>query len=354
MNQAADILFQLLKVALGNSSSCDFPTDKVNWNAVKMLAQEQGVLGVAFDAFETLPVTRRPDEDCFLDWMGQVCFMESTYESYEWAIAELGRFCESQKVPVLLMKGWGCSLNYCNPKHRPCGDIDILLGKYKVFIEQIISQKGIKINYANEHHAVFAFNGFTVESHETVLDANSHKSNGYLNQILDQLALDSISNSEKQIGLVLPSDKFNSIHLLRHMASDFAEVRTSLRHVIDWSTFVTKNCVDWDFVHDVAHRANMHRFLDAVNGICVHVLGYPEDKFPIEHRSVKLESRVLNEILTCSDTAGIATGISLIDKIGYGIRKTGRMVKNRWKYRIVFDESLLTSFIWKARNRWEQ
>lgn len=155
--------------------------------------------------------------------------------------------------------------------------------------------------------------------------------------------------------MVIPSVKFNSIHLLRHMASDFATVRTTIRHVLDWSTFVAKNDVDWDFVHEVAHKSNMNKFLDVLNGICVHYLGYPEVKFPIEVRDQRLETRVFNEILTCDDQVDSPeTNMSLLKKVQYGWRKSKRLWRNRWKYAIVYDESILDAFIRKAKNRLNQ
>lgn len=81
------------------------------------------------------------------------------------------------------------------------------------------------------------------------------------------------------VAVCLPSVRFNSIHLLRHMVNDFATVKTTLRHVLDWVTFVKNNDVDWAFVQKIARETNMIRFLDAVNGICVAFLGYTSEKF---------------------------------------------------------------------------
>lgn len=188
LNNASKILLQLLSIALGNSKTCSLP-DEINWQEVMTLAERQGVLGVAFDAMDILPSVKRPDMDTLMDWLGQVSYMESVYEEYISAIRSFGDFCELQEVPVLLMKGYGCSLNYPNPNHRPCGDIDVYLGKYKPFIEQLLADMGTQIEYDNEHHSVFTYQGFTVENHETIMDANSHKSNGYINQLLEQLAI---------------------------------------------------------------------------------------------------------------------------------------------------------------------
>jgi len=354
VNNTRQTLLDLLRLSLGNTNAITIPSD-TNWTEVMALAERQGVLGVAFDGIQRLPKNNLPDMDTLMDWLGQVSYMESVYEEYTSAIRSFGEFCKVQYVPVLLMKGYGCSLNYPVPNHRPCGDIDVYLGKHKSFIEQLLKNKGIEIDYDNDHHAVFSFHGFTVESHETILDANSHKSNGYINALLEELAQERLEVSDERLeNIFLPSVEFNSIHLLRHMASDFASVKTTLRHVLDWSTFVANNDVSWDYVYEVAHKSNMNRFLDALNGICVHFLGYPSNLFPIEFRDQRLEVRVLNEILTCEDQVDAPQGtLSFSEKLKYGISKTMRLWKNRWKYEIVYNESLLSSFVWKARNRWK-
>ena len=352
MKKSHLILADILKLALGNKKSINIPTE-CNWKDVRALAERQGVQAIAFDGIQQLPKQNLPDKDLVLEWFGQVRCMECIYEKYITAIRTLGEFCNQQYVPVLLLKGYGCSLNYPVPSHRPCGDIDIYLGKYKSFVEKLVTDKGSDIDYTNEHHSVFTYKGFVIENHETILDVNSHKSNVCINQLLEQLAEESIKNGREALEVIIPSSKFNSIHLLRHMASDFASVRTTLRHVLDWSTFVMKNDVDWVFVHEVAHNSNMDKFLDAINGICVHYLGYPEEKFPIEVSNKGLEERVLNEILTCEDQVDAPQGyMPFSEKLRYGITKTKRLWKNRWKYKIVYDESLFESFVWKARNRW--
>lgn len=93
-------------------------------------------------------------------------------------------------------------------------------------------------------------------------------------------------------------------------------------------------------------------FLDAINGICVNALGYQADKFPIEHQDDKLEHKVLSEILTCTDNPHHPQPeCSFMEKVSYDFHKASRMWKNRWKYKIVYDESLLESFLWKAQSR---
>lgn len=299
-----------------------------------------------------------PEIVTLMEWYGQVEYMRTIYEQYRGAIVQLSASLSEVGLRPVIMKGFGCFLNYPNPEFRPCGDIDIFLldDNKKCNFDRgnrtIQKKLQVEVDPHSEHHSTFQFGGFTVENHKTVLDINSHKSNIYLNELLEELALSSRVVKVDSQQVWLPSDKFYSIHLIRHMASDFATVTTSMRHVLDWATFVNNNDVDWDFVHEVAHRANMHKFLDVVNGICVEYLRYPAEKFPIEMPDDKLRDRVLEDILYNTDKPDIPDcDLNLIEKLQYGFRKSYRLYRNRWKYKMVYKESLLQSFWTLALNR---
>jgi len=356
-NLDSDVLLKLLRLSLGNSTDTAMPTS-VNWQEVMALAERQGVLGVAFDGIQKLPKDQLPDIDTLMDWLGQTEYMRTVYEQYEDTICCLSRSLSEAGLRPVVMKGYGCSLNYPNPEMRPCGDIDIFLldanGKcdFDRGNRKIKEKLQVEVDPHSNHHSTFQYKGFTVENHQTVLDVISHKSSIYLNNLLEELALDYRTVNIKGQEIYIPSAKFNSIHLLRHMASDFATFTTSLRHVLDWSTFVASHNLDWAFVHEVVHKNSMNKFLDAVNGICVEYLGYSEELFPIEKKDIHLRDKVMGDILFNTDRPDVPPSqMSFAEKLSYGWFKTYRMWRNRWKYGIVYDESFIRTFFSLAINR---
>lgn len=352
-------LLRLLSVAMGNARH--LPVADCQWEEVASLSFGQGVAAIAFDGLQNL-YTTSPETKALMDspdwrelkykWIGQALSCEKRYARYERAVGRLAGCCHQLGLKMLVLKGYGCSLNYPVPGHRPTGDIDIYLFGQKECLDRWAEHiLGEKVARRNEHHSVFRFEGFTVENHQTILDVKAHKSCACLEELLEKLARDSEAHPHIP-GLYLPSVAFNSVHLLRHAANDFATVRTTLRHLLDWSTFVSGQRVDWAFLHDVARRSNMHLFLDAVNGICVDYLGYPPQQFPVLECRSRLRDKVLNEILTNEDRPDAAPcGLSWWRKWGYGLAKSRRLWKNRWKHDMVYNESLWESFVWKSRNR---
>lgn len=134
------------------------------------------------------------------------------------------------------------------------------------------------------------------------------------------------------------------------MAHHFAVEKITLRHILDWALFVKTHSseIDWRFVFDYAQKTGCEKFLDCLNEICVEALGFAAEDFPARTHNVKLQNRMLSDILNPEFNVAIP---DMNHKLKYGIAKTGRILANRWKYRMVSDECLLTT-IWNlAKNR---
>lgn len=344
-----DLLLVLLRSALGNRvDSNDF--SNVDWNVLIRLAESQGVISSALDGFQKIQITDSLDIDTYLKWLGKATTNSDYYDSYVQTIADLAAFFAKYGLKMMVMKGLSCSLNYSVPSHRPCGDIDIwLFGDYEKANSLIQEQLGIPVSCSNPHHAVFVFEGRTIENHATILDVNVHKSNQYLNGLLEELAEDAAPQIIIGHSVYFPSSQFNSIHLLRHMASDFATTNTSLKQILDWATFVNNNEVDWNFVRGIAQNSRMNVFLDALNQICVDSLGFEPEQFPVGTINNELEQRVLREILEDRDYNNKKSG-RVRSWAMYGIHKTALLWQNRWKHKMVYDESMFDTFWWKTKH----
>ena len=85
---------------------------------------------------------------------------------------------------------------------------------------------------------------------------------------------------------------------------------------------------------------NMHRFLNCINAISINNLGVDAKLFPSFERDLKLEERVLNDILhpEFSEKFPEKGFIRII------LFKFRRWLANRWKHRIVYREGLIHTF----------
>lgn len=327
------------------------------------LAAKQGVLAVVWDNLSQSEAWNSNlcagiDLALRIRWAVNVDQIEQTYLKQKKAIASLAHFFAEHGICMMVLKGYGLSLNYPIPEHRPCGDIDIWLfgieedaaGKsciknVQAQADELLREKlNISIDEDKHHHTVFYFDGVMVENHYDFLNVHAHVSNRVIERRLQALARERMEcvvvDGEE---VYLPSADFNALFILRHTASHFAAEKIGLRHLLDWKYFVEKNAsdIDWDALERFAKEMNMHRFLYCMNAICIDYLGLSSDLLPPFERDKDLEQRVLNEIFCPEFSEPKPSCNSLFQSLSYKLR---RWWVNRWKHRIVYREGLVSTF----------
>lgn len=333
-----------------------------NWQSLYPLALHQGVSAILLDAIGLLLEEVRPAKPVLLQWIGQATMMERMYARHKERIASLAELYGQQGIRMLLLKGYGCSLCYPKPEHRPTGDIDVYLFGKKDEADALIEKElGVKVHREYHKHSTFNYGGVEVENHAKFIDDVSHKSNIRFEQILmsvldkEECLLCPIDN------VLLPSPTFNALFLLRHTGEHFASNEITLRHVLDVGTFFQRyyRHIDWAFVFKVYKEERMLRFFNAIATICVEFLGFDaacfasDDKLYAYQQDPALAERVLTDIFAKKDVLPMSTvGIDTIGKkLRYAIDKSRRWWRNRWKYQLVYNENLVESFWWLAKNR---
>lgn len=348
-----------------NSDSSLSLFSAVDWEAVKALAERQGLSGVVADGIECLPKEVRPPKPVMLQLIGEVLQnYEYRHELYRRAIAELAGFYNSHGFKMMVLKGYACALDWPKPEHRPSGDIDIwLFGEQKEAdaalkssefrdesLETVEKVRKVEIDNSHHHHTVFYWRDFMVENHYDFINVHHHRSNAAFEKILKKLGEDD-SHSVELYGekVYLPSTDLHALFLQKHMMLHFASGEISLRQVLDWGFFVKAhgNEVDWKYVTGVLEEFGMMEMFGIFNAICVEELGFQ----PVESLKLIVESqlgsrefkalkeRVLSEILS-PEFVG-ETPSALIPRIVFKYR---RWKANGWKHRLCYRESMWSAF----------
>lgn len=327
------------------------------------LSNSYGITAIVWDEIQQAVsegeiTAEQPSKAQKLQWALAVEQTERQYAKQRQVIAKLAGFFAAHGIKMMILKGYGLSLNYPVPNHRPCGDVDIWLfeehqssdGKVERRSAQQRADKllqehfNIPIDEGKHHHTVFYIDGVMVENHYDFLNIHAHLSNRIIEQRLQQLTAQPLEQILVDgVVVYLPSPDFHALFLLRHSAAHFAAERIVIRHLLDWKYFVEKyfEQIDWRALNNIAKQTNMHQFYNCLNAICIEKLDMPSNSVPDFEWNRKLEERVWNEILHPEFDEPKPQNAGYLKSWSYMFR---RWWANRWKHRIVYNESLVKTF----------
>lgn len=337
MALSKEYFLSVVRAGIGNAPV--FTPNKVDWHALKTLAEAQGLYAIVLDGIDNLPASSRPPQELLLEWIGEVLNgYEYRFDKYRRAIAEMANYYNSHGCKMMVLKGYACSLDWPKPEHRPCGDIDIWqFGKQKEADALISSEKGIKVDTSHHHHTIFNWGEFTVENHYDFVNVHAHRSSAELEKVFKELGMDD-SHSVDILGqkIYLPSPNLHALFLIKHMVSHFAAAEINLRQVLDWAFFVKKHTkeIDWKWLDSMLEKYSMKDFVNSINGICVEDLGFDAGIFQEVKFLPALKDRILDDILNPEYTSAEPKGF-----VRRFIYKYKRWQGNAWKQRLCYKES---------------
>lgn len=347
LNSIYKTFILLTRVGIGTSKDANISND-INWVAVKALADAQGLTAIVLDGINEVLKAKSPISNLKpqikLSWIGEVMQnYEQRYAKYEKAISSLAKFYNQHGFKMMVLKGYACSLDWPNPKHRPCGDIDIWqFGKQKEADSTLAKETWLKIDYSHEHHTIYDWKGFTVENHYDFIDIHHRKSSPKLERIFKELGSDESYvidiNGEK---VYLPSPNLHALFLLRHMMEHFSSTELTLRQLLDWAFFVKKHGKDinWKWLERILDEFGMTPAYNIFNAICVEDMGFDALLFPKREVDTALKERVLHDILQ-PEFVGEEPKRLLLRVIF----KFRRWNANGWKNELCFKESMWSAF----------
>ena len=338
MTKEQEILLALIRAVVRGVYEGAHGTE-VCWANVMEEATKQSVQGLCFDAFERMPKECRPDKKTLLEWLGRVVPLERLYQNHFKAIDALSCFYRHYGIKMMLLKGYGLSLYWPKPNHRPAGDMDIYLGGDWRKADQLVSEQlGIKVDDGHEHHTCFFFQGTSVENHYDFVNTKINESAKELEALFKRLAMFDKPLAMGEGVIYLPSPTLNAIFLIRHLGQHFASAEATLRQLLDWGFFMRHESgnVDWELVTSTLRRVGIYRFFQQINAVCVDYLGFSETSFPKIEREPALEKRIVEDILS-PEFCEVKPAGNTLRVVWF---KTRRFFANRWKRELVFREGI--------------
>ena len=346
-NRSAEILFALLRIAIGVESSEHINTEGVSWQSVYAMARKQGVLAVAFDGLTKLFAEDKEFAKAFpmplkLQWINATCSIEKRYEGSKATCSELVDKWAEQGIRTLCLKGLAFSTYYPEPNHRECGDFDCYLYDDYAKGNDIAKALGAKVDDEWYKHSEIIYRKAMIENHRFIVAVRNGKKTKQLHNLLDNIARNEERKAIFDTQIEMPSPMFNALFMNHHSLTHFLSEGVRLRHILDWAMFLEKEQanLDWERFYALCEEFDMRAFVDCSTALAVEVFG-----IKITNPSVVAESpyteRVLDSILN-DDSAVYSQGV--------GAWRTRLMlVRNLfasgWKYKAFTKRTIFTTFI---------
>ena len=352
MDKSAKTLLRLLDIAInGKVKEID---DNVDWRNVLLLAQKQGVRGLAYEALELLKQENAecacfPDRMTLVQWYAQTAFVEKMIAQHVNLVKDVVGLWKQHGVKTIVFKGLAHSRYYPKPEHREFGDFDCYLidahGEcaYRQGNE-VARKKGLMVDDGWYKHSHIAYKKLTIENHQYFTSARR----GGTDLALHKYIVEAIGNGSKLERLdgteiyVLPVEA-EGLFMLYHSLTHFLVEGINLRHFVDWACWIKTNQdkVEWTEFYSLCQRFRLDGFADVLNTIAVKYFGVELNDKRIfadsEFAERTIESALYDD--TSIYNRGKGQWYQRLHVIGNAFRYS-------WKYRDVAHYSMI-GYVWQ-------
>lgn len=295
-----NLFFELLKSSLwGTAPNLEQALSNEVWDDIFALSKEQTVTGIMLDAIAKLPEEKRPYSALRIRWIAATKYIEKQNAIMNKELTEMFTILKKKGIPTFLLKGQGVALNYPNPWHRVCGDIDIYFEGDK-FQEAMnhFARLGCNIDFPpGKHHAETEYRNISWELHHISAEFFSKRNRENYRKIQSKL----IAEKEKTFVTinecpirVLPCIA-NALQLLAHTQRHIIVSGLGFRQICDWALFYNRYHKIIDSEESVAYMKELQLIETyyALNEISVKYLGMPDCRKFTGKNSNKMAEKIM-------------------------------------------------------------
>lgn len=349
----------------------DFSLPKeIDWEEILNIAQDQGVDAIVLDGIEeyqsmfpqNLPSSNTIEfKQVLLESIGNLQMIEFNHSNHLEALMELSDILGGKGIPFLIMKGFACGQYYPNPKHRPCGDIDIYPGDKFDESNKALEESGVEVEPDYYRHTASFIKDVMIENHRVLCDLRGpKKQTQMLEEWLEREA--NISLKQGKPAMVLnqaieggfyPTANFNALFLPWHVSAHFVFEKVTLRHLLDWALFLTHegNGIDESFFHEAKSKFTygFSKVADALTNLSIRYLNIPKDKIPvtITEDALKFDNQLADRLYEYMFEGEPRERDENVWK--FRLNNVKRIWQERWKYREYYGLSPLSFLLYKVK-----
>lgn len=238
------ILCALLRVGLGLTSDFPYTLSDKEWQALFLMAKQQTVQGVAFDAIPRLPAEKRPPRLLVMKLAGPNEIIHGVNKLMNQEAARYTKLFAERGVRSVILKGQANARLYPDPSSRQAGDIDIWVPGGYDKVERLLLDMGLitegKPSYKASRHIGFRNEkGIEIEVHHRPTEIF------FKNKELQEFFLSEFENSSlTPEGFFTPSIRFALVMQLHHLYHHCIREGVGLRHFMDYFILITHSTED--------------------------------------------------------------------------------------------------------------
>ena len=301
-------------------NSCLADLEPSGWNHLFLLAAQQGLLAIVWDALQKLMgeglsgkgfsgqglkgqgltdrnVTGQEETGLGIPralkirWELSVRHIGEIHRRQRLVLKELAEVFAREGIRVMLLKGLGLAEMYPRPEHRESGDLDIyLFGDFEKG-NKVIGDLGIEVEYDGTKHSKFYYKGIPVENHRNFLNVSYTRVDKILEEHLSQILSESdnwklLAEESKGAAVLVPPVDFHFLFLVRHTVTHFLSSGIVLRHLYDFGIFLSRyeDQIDFPRLEPVLKESGQFRLYEIFLNVAHIYLGMPALKrdLPLE------------------------------------------------------------------------
>lgn len=349
--------FELIKVAIENKSKLSGIPTPNEWKEIYMLAKQQTLVGILFEALDKLPTEQRPPKAMLMQWFATT---EIIQENNARVNADAVKMCESIRkdgLRCVILKGQGIATYYPNPTLRQSGDIDIWIEGGTKKVLQYLRSKGKVSNIVYTHLDTDVPVETEVEIHHNpalfynpIYLFRLHK---YLAK-QDEMFENKIELSDGSGNIYIPTVEFNRFYIILHIYRHFFSEGIGLRQLLDYYYVLLKGGTEESRQRtmELFRKTGMLKFVGATMWVLQEVFGL-EDKYLLCTTNEKAGKKLLNEIMLAGNFGKYDARIDrsnhhkLLPRVWSSFKRKVRFIID-YPQEILFDIPMRTyMYIWK-------
>lgn len=294
-NQQA--FFALVRAGLWEREVRLAPLEKIDYQEVYRLAEEQSVLGLVTAGFDHIVDVKAPQEEV-LQFVGSSLQLEQSNLAMNKFVGELIEKLRKNDIYALLVKGQGIAQCYERPLWRACGDVDLLLScDNYIKAKKVLIPIALKVDEENiaRRHLSMTIDDWTVELHGTMFGGWSKSVDKIIEEVQDDCfksgSVRSWENGGTQV--FLPSPNNDVIFVFTHILQHFFIEGVGLRQICDWCRLIWtyRNEIDLHLLKKRLTKAKLMPKWKAFAALAVEYLGMEPQIMPFYSAEAKWKKK---------------------------------------------------------------